>query len=387
MGYLDSLYGWWNPPPLVEKLSHTKEAMRARNITLATTPNSVSPLGGGIPSRFHHGMGVGFLGARVTAHNRLPQEYELLLTVCSLVHDWGNPPFAHLGERFLKKVTGKDGESFLAEILDGSESERILREYGLSVAQVVRFVTGDEKPLSEVLNGSLDIDNLDNVLRVNAAARLGAPWFDAAVIASSFRFLNGRWTLLDRCWKETKQWQRSRATVYGTIYGAMHLSVSMMIYRAVELAFFEGNLTKSFFFLDDHQALQCLLDKANPRTVALVDAALRWNWFEEIVRMQWNNIPSGLISFPDEVERRWRLAQMLCHTFQIPNQHLAVYTGKGRAKRRITIPFIATDGTVRFDQSDESADYQVCVYTAKEFTPRRQAIARFLKEFLSLEHQ
>ena len=122
MRYYDALYNVeWELPKIVEKIIHTKEMARLRNITQGIMPNNLN-VRGPLPSRFQHSMGVCILAKEVLNQN--PKLFENgssnLLTVSALLHDAGNPPFSHLSEPFLKEVTGHDGESFLIEILDGS---------------------------------------------------------------------------------------------------------------------------------------------------------------------------------------------------------------------------------------------------------------------------
>lgn len=73
----------------------------------------------------------------------------------------------------------------MENILFGSEAEKVLQKYGMRVEEILGLVTGKTKPVAEVLTGSLDIDNLDNVGRFNRIACLGAQDFDAQKIAAS----------------------------------------------------------------------------------------------------------------------------------------------------------------------------------------------------------
>ncbi|MFY9461989.1 MAG: hypothetical protein WAP51_02185 [Candidatus Sungiibacteriota bacterium] len=379
MTYCDPFYGEWELPPAIEKLVHTKEMVRLRNITQSVMPNSLMPCGT-IPSRFHHGLGACFLSTILLKANPALKDYEALLPVAALLHDAGNPPFSHLSEYFLKEITGKDGESFLEEILDGSETEKVLRELGLSVAQVVSFVTGNAKPVSEALNGSIDVDNLDNVFRYDMAASVGAPLFMPIWIARSFRFENGAWLILDECREETEKWQAARAMVYGAIYGKPHLNVAMMMYRAVELAFLQDELSKEFFFLDDSGAVNYLLTQCNPKTAHLVEKALRWEWFEEVVSVESATPANAIKLLASHRSGRTKLAGLISQTLGIPDEKISVYVGKGKDKRRITIPFVKKDGTTYLDQCDDSPIYRVKVYIAPDMTGKKNEIAEFVQE-------
>src|SRR3989338_9730345 len=194
MIYKDVLYGEWELPEFLKKISQTKEMARLRGITQSSIPNTMNPCGA-IPSRFHHGLGVAYLATKVSEKNPQISDYAVLLRASALLHDAGNPPFSHLSEPFLMEMTGMNGESFLAEVLAGGETEKILEEYGLNLEQFVKFVTGEDKPLSDVLNGTMDIDNLDNVARYAYFTGQKGAKYDGVKIASSFRFSGSEWML------------------------------------------------------------------------------------------------------------------------------------------------------------------------------------------------
>ena len=101
MRYYDPLYDIeWTLPPFIEKIVHTKEMARLRNIVQGIMPNNLNVLGP-LPSRFQHGMGVCFLAQEVVRNNRDKLGgFDMLLPISALLHDAGNPPFSHLSEPF-----------------------------------------------------------------------------------------------------------------------------------------------------------------------------------------------------------------------------------------------------------------------------------------------
>ncbi len=275
MIYHDWLYGKWELPDFIEKIVHTKPMIRLRAISQASGPACFLPIN--IPSRFQHCLGACFLAFEALKYNRNFSDYGILLPLSALLHDAGNPPFSHLSEPFLKEITGKDGESFLENILDGSDTEKIIRDLGIASEAVVRFVTGEMFPFSNILHGSLDLDNLDNISRFNKSTGMASEHdYDAPRIASAFRFMNGKWALLGSVFSEAKKWQKARKLAYKTIYTFPHLDAAIMLYRAVELAFLEEELKYDFFLQDDYGAVAYLLKRCNKRTRKLVDRFLRW---------------------------------------------------------------------------------------------------------------
>lgn len=389
MKYDDRLYGEWELPPFLKRLIHTKEMIRLRNITQSILPNDLIVFGP-VNSRFQHCLGAAYLATKVLENNpHLATDYQVLLPVSLLLHDAGNPPLSHLGEVFLRLVAHEDGESFLAHILDGSETETVLRELGLWIPQVVNMVTGRLKPISDVVNGTLDLDNLDNVGRFASTVNLQVEKFDAVQIASCFRLSNSRlgfdeWTLLDSCLFEVQKWQNARAAVYGKVYSQPQLNISAMIYRAMEFAYCEDRLPKHFFYYNDSEAIQYLLGCCGPETAYLVDRAVRWDWYQQVfLDATWHaKPPEKLEKLVSDWTARKKLADLIASRLGIPQEKVCVRIFEGKEKRKVCLPFVSsTGGEARyfFQESDDVPIHRMAVYVPEEFTDKRDAIKEIMR--------
>ncbi len=387
MRYRDTLYGEWELPKILSQLVHTKEAERMRGITMTVLPNELNPVGA-FPSRADHGLGVAYLMTRVIEHNpHLDDRLKTLLPIAAFLHDAGNAPFAHLSENFLRETTGCDGESFLARILVGSETEKILVSHGFSVDDVVRVVTGNMKPFSDVLNGSLDVDNLDNILRYNYSGHIGTVDYNAPRIASAFRFINNEWTLLREVWDNTIEWQEARKIVYSRgVYSALHLQAAMMMHRAVEFAFFAGNLSEEFFRMTDHDAVEFLKNSAHVRTQELITRMGRWDFYNLIFDCADSRPSEGMKLYASDWRGRSRLADRIAMEFCLLPEHVYTYTGKGRDFRKINIPFVGPCehcGTRIYNQIHEDPVYRIMVFLAPESEKYRHDIISFIQKQIS----
>lgn len=159
------------------------------------------------------------------------------------------------------------------------------------------------------------------------------------------------------------KWKEARATVYGSIYDSQHLNAAMMVYRAVEIAFTEGKLMKGFFYLDDSQAIDYLLNNCGAAVHGLIERALRWQWYTEIFTFETEN-PSPnfekLISDSNWKGRRL-LADIICSKINIHPKDACVYIGAGKDRRKITVPF-ELDGKFHYDENGDKPIYRVRVY-------------------------
>ncbi len=379
MRYPDFLYGDWDMPDFLCELTDTPEMQRLHNISQSVLPRNIMPYG--VASRFEHSLGVARLATEVVTRNEkaFTAQQALLLPVAALFHDAGNPALSHLSEPFLRQATGYDGESFLGEMLRGTESAALIEKLGLSVYEVVQCVTGKTAPYSKVLNGSIDIDNLDNVGRYWYMAHPGEILFDAHFIAYSYRFKGNYWEFDRACFDEVRKWQEARRAVYGTIYGYPHLNAAQMAWYAVAIAFFYEQLPAEFFRLDDNDAFD-FLSRVNGESAWLVKRVRAREWYEEIASIETTEPTKG---FRDLAGGSWdgRIAvnEYIREQVRIPRRAICTYFGKGRDVRRIDLPFTDEHGSVSMDDNASRPLYRLKVYVDPEFRAKKESIERWVR--------
>ncbi len=367
MWYQDPLYGMCEFPEIVESLLATPQFGRLHEISMDTLPRNVVPYG--VVSRFEHSLGVVRLALDAIENNRryLPEGIQRLLIVSALFHDVGNPPLSHLTEPFLRYTTGgKDGESFLEDVLAGSKAAAIIERYGISPSAVVAMVTGRAEPYSDILHGSMDLDNLDNVNRYHFAAT-GEKLFDARLIASSYRFRKNRWELDMNCLEESRKWQDARRTVYARIYGDPHLGAASMAYRAADLVFQEERSLPSVFFrLNDTEAFEFL--ETNDEAKHLIDCIFARRWYKEVRSIETIVPERSILRFADsEWNARGMVAGYLAAEAGIPPWAVCAYIGRGRDARRIHLPFINRRGDTYWDKHKPEPIFRLKVYAHPEY--------------------
>lgn len=375
MRYRDRLYGEYELPDFIGELAATSEIQRLKDVSQDVLPQSF--IKWNVPSRFEHSMGVVKLGMEVLNNNPGIASVGDLLLVSALLHDAGNPPLSHLAEPFLKQFNGKDGESFLEEMLENSEASKIIRKIGLVPRSVVGMVTGNYQPFSEVLNGSIDIDNLDNVGRYWFVMH-GQMLFSGQYIASQFRFLGGQWLLIDEPSRKYKRWQSAREMVYRVIYGEPHLNICMMIYHAVAIAFEKGELSEEFFRMSDTKAVQFRCD-CNEQTAHLMRLAIAGEIYPQIIGIETTMPSDNLRVLAKQWDARQNTARYIAESLGVPRESVCVYVGKGRDKRKIDLPFVSDSGAYRSDEGDYMPIYRFKVYVDPTLKPRAEEIKRIVE--------
>lgn len=377
MEWHDALYGSWHLPEVVERLVLTDRAIRMHDITQSVMPNPFLPYGP-IPSRFAHGLGVCRLAVEVLAeHPELTDRYGDLLPVAAFLHDAGSPPFSHLTEPFLRKDHGHDGESFLTTMLSGSETEQALREQGISVAQVVALVTGQDMPVAEVLNGSLDIDNIDNVARYHEGALFEPLGYDPLQCVSAYVFDTSeqRWYLKDEAIPVVDAWKRARARVYGLIseYSAMF----MMLQRALYLEWLTEGLSEQFYTLSDMQAVAYLMASPLPDVRNLLSLVASHHWYVQVYALQAEqDAPELLKQLAQDPLSRHALADQIAAEFDMPRSMVCASLSVGRDRRKVTLPLVSRSV---YSQDGDHPIYRAMVWVHPRYEHHAQAIAEVVQ--------
>jgi HD superfamily phosphohydrolase len=135
---------------------------------------------GAIHTRYSHAIGCMQLAGkvadllvkkeRVAGNDNVATTLEnnrINLMAAGFFHDLGHGPFSHAVDFVMKKLTGKSHEDISTHLLDSKELGRIEQYGGLAISSVKQIMTANHPfPfLNGIVNGPLDVDKLDYLLR------------------------------------------------------------------------------------------------------------------------------------------------------------------------------------------------------------------------------
>jgi len=379
----DRLYG--QVPFTTEelKLFQTKELARLRHVSLSAIPNSITPTGN-CASKFEHSVGVGHL-ARIVGKQAGFEEYGKNIYFAALAHDLGTPPFSHAAEYFQEMLLGKNHEEFVEDVFDKSEFVEVVKAQGGDPELILKMVMGKEPPLSDVVNGSIDIDNLDNTLRFGLSmGLLRDQWYSPERLANSYRFEDGVVTMAPGVWDEIEGWEKTRMHVYNFVYSLANMSTGMVLYRAMDLAYRENELSRDFFLLTDAEAYHYLLELCNPRTRELMDRAHRWIFYPEAFKY-FNPTPSDTVkSLVGDWKKRGELADEIARLLGAEPEDVCVYMGKNKGYKKIHIPIFGKDKSVHEHQPMSELTHMVMVYVHPKWEGNEAKIYEYMKSILEI---
>lgn len=175
----DPLYGRIELPGFLEPFLLSPEFARLSGVRLLNF-QSLELAALSEARRRSHTLGVLHLGSRLTLLDFGPDDIKALL-LTAVLHDVGTPPFGHTVEYEYILRTGMNHERIVSRLLDGDHNQlgldhqiydgrsprlaALLEDTGLQAT--IRSILDKSHPLSACLFGDIDLDNIDNVYRMN----------------------------------------------------------------------------------------------------------------------------------------------------------------------------------------------------------------------------
>lgn len=239
MKFHDRIYGRIELPPLAQELAESCPVLlRLREVRMANIPFASYPSFANV-SRFEHSVGVAHLAWRFAQSQQLAEDEALALTLAALYHDGASPAFGHLYEEMLVEG-GFDHEAALVELLTGTSALKgkgdaqiflgrrcrlpaklpLAEEGSVLSCQGISQILGRKHPLSPAIAGSLDLDNIDNVIRAATAMGITA---EALVhpyeVLADLAVEKGEVRRADGGGRGISLWQDVRRRLYDSILG------------------------------------------------------------------------------------------------------------------------------------------------------------------------
>lgn len=277
MKIYDPLYGAFSLPSGFERLILAPEVRRLSAIRLLNT-NSPTFATLGDLRRYSHTLGV----LRLCLESRLDafsDAERTALLAAVLVHDVGTPPFGHLFEMLIREREGWDHEAAARRILLGNSvpensAHLIFRGHGVSFRRelskvgvdegIVRAIVSKKHPLSKLIFGSLDLDNLDNVTRMAWALGLESDPANTLDLARELSVSASGELMLDESFSEpVERWLSIRRSVYELLFtDESTVAAQAILSGAMEQALDADELGYEDWSLTDEDCLmrlrQCL---------------------------------------------------------------------------------------------------------------------------------
>ena len=177
----DPIHGNIKLQGIILDLLETPEIQRLYNIKQLGLANLVFP--GAHHTRLEHSLGTFHMALKSSEQLGLKKNKKEIISIAALLHDIGHGPFSHTLESILRETYNVDHVDLTLKIINGEYDifEKNEKKYipNLTVPEVLEKNQVDKKLLSEIIRGdtkrwpflsqllksSIDVDQLDYILR------------------------------------------------------------------------------------------------------------------------------------------------------------------------------------------------------------------------------
>lgn len=271
----DPIYGEFALPSHLRDLVLDPAVRRLSQVRLINTPSpSIAALGD--IRRYSHTLGVLALALRNPLRGFSDSERKAF-HASVLLHDVGTPPFAHLLEYQLSEraSTGWNHERMIGKVLWSqhapedrahqifggltSQIEKVLRKSKIDVSLVQQIVEFHH-PLSKLIFGTLDLDNLDNVTRMAwGLGLLETSSFTTKLAVELGVNSTDELSLSSECQEDVRAWANIRKRVYEVLlFKPDAMAAQAVLFDAIGRALDDGSLSYNEWSETDEDLLQLL---------------------------------------------------------------------------------------------------------------------------------
>ncbi len=177
----DPIHGNIQVENLINSLLESPEIQRLYNIKQLGLAHLVFP--GAHHSRLEHSLGAYYLAEQAAKHLKLTQDEHNHVVIAALLHDIGHGPFSHTLESILLDKFGVDHIDLTELLISGkttifTENEQdiipttpvyeLLKNHGIPHKHIINIIRGsyiDAPYLSQLLSSTIDVDQLDYLIR------------------------------------------------------------------------------------------------------------------------------------------------------------------------------------------------------------------------------
>ena len=321
----DPIHGYIEIDELAIAILDTVEMQRLRRVRQLGFSYLVYP--GANHTRFEHSLGTYHLMNVLLEKLGVAKEEEKELLVASLVHDIGHGPYSHVTEPLLKKITGKSHEDIedlffvqenVTEKNKVAESTAttiaaVLEEYRLDRRMILDYIKGEraeygaKRDLSKILNGEIDVDKMDYLVRDSYYTGVAYGVVDNIRLIQGLDFFKGNLVITEKGILPAEYLLFSRFLMYPTVYGH-HTSriAQLMLLKALEYFISESESEDYALALRrmDDSEIDIALRNANGYPEEMMKRINERRLFKRAVYTGVNEFEEGVITQLSEEKQR-----------------------------------------------------------------------------------
>jgi HD superfamily phosphohydrolase len=235
---------------LIELLG-TPEVQRLYNIKQLGFAHLVFP--GAHHTRFEHSLGSCMIASQIADILKFPKTDKRLITCAALLHDIGHGPFSHTLETLLVERFGVDHVDLTEQLILGKNTilnereqhyihappvHEILTRHGVNAKDIVQIIRGrptKKSYLGQILNSSIDVDQLDYLMRDGYYTGVAYGMIDLQRLLQTIMIYKSNLTVMRKGVSVIENILMARALMYSSVYFHKTVRIAeLMLLKALE---------------------------------------------------------------------------------------------------------------------------------------------------------
>ena len=334
-------------------------------------------------TRFEHSLGAYYVASRAAETLNLDKEEKEIITCASMLHDIGHGPFSHTLEFILRNALNVDHVDLTEklilgkyDIFDPEEKEYIgsssvndiLNKNGIDQKEIISNIRGktNKKPyLSQLLNSSIDVDQLDYLVRDAYYTGVAYGLIDTERFLQTLTINNNKLAVIKKGVGAVENILMARTLMYSSVYFHKTVRIAeLMLSKAFEMI---DNLEPFNFFKMTDAELINNLKKMGTYQYEIATRLKYRKLFKQVYAVSRSNLDEAKINAVKSLEDmnfRRKKEQELEESLNIPSGHVI-----------IDVPFQELhQAEPRIDQTDIAIVDDRSTKNLDEYTPIAKAI-------------
>ena len=255
------------------------EIQRLYNIKQLGFAHLVFP--GAHHTRLEHSLGTYYLAYKTAEKLELDMDDKELIACAAILHDIGHGPFSHTLESLLRDSINVDHVDLTEELIYGKHTifehdERefiesptvyeILDKHGIDHKKIVSLIRGNqierEEYLSQILNSTIDVDQLDYIIRDSYYTGVAYGIIDIERFLQTLTISDNTLAISKKGIGVVENILIARTLMYSSVYFHKTVRIAeLMLSKAIELT--EDSEPFDFFKMTDAELIYNLKDKGS----------------------------------------------------------------------------------------------------------------------------
>lgn len=323
------------------ELLETPEIQRLYNIKQLGFAHLVFP--GAHHTRLEHSLGTYKIASQMSEILDLEDGEKDIVTCAALLHDIGHGPFSHTLESILfekfdvdhidlteKLILGEYDifESDEKKFIQSQSVSHILNKNNIDKKEIVNIIRGkiyERSYLSQILNSTVDVDQLDYLVRDAYYTGVAYGMIDIQRLLQTLMIQDGNLTIKRKGVNVVENILMARGLMYSSVYFHKTVRIAeLMLSKALELTV---NLEPFEFFKMTDAEIINKLKKMGDFQHEIVTRIKYRNLFKQAYSASFNELDKhdmNVIKDLEDMNLRRKKEQELENTFNIPRGHLII---------------------------------------------------------------